>query len=281
MAPASAQTYRPDSRFEVGYLEALRRLVEEVWRLRSQVAVTFLRDFRAAYAGTWLGVFWNVTLPLLSIGVYTLLALRNVLPPFEGMPIAAAITLGVTLWFFFVGCVQIPISVVQSQNTEAMKTSIPLSVSIVAGFGRLAFDTLLRFALVLVLLIAAGTTPSLMAPVAIGIVFIGTLFFLALGLLAAIVNVVVPDVQRVIGVVLQYGIFLSGVIFPLSAFGPLAALEAFNPFAVIIGSSRDIFFLGTVAHPASLAACLIAGLVLTLFSARVFFVMEKRIRGVV
>ncbi|MEQ8936106.1 MAG: hypothetical protein RIE56_09985, partial [Amphiplicatus sp.] len=74
-------------------------------------------------------------------------------------------------------------------------------------------------------------------------------------------------------------IFLSGVIFPISTMPRLSFLEFANPFNVFIHAARDLAFFGTLSHPIAFAIWSLVGLVLLFTSARFFYVMEYRLRG--
>ncbi|WP_091916914.1 ABC transporter permease [Mesorhizobium sp. YR577] len=275
------RVYRPDSRFADKTASAVVHLLSEVWRHRAHVAMTFKRDFKAAYRGTTLGVFWNFALPLLPVSVYVFLSVSGVVPAVDGLPRAVYVTFNVTLWLLFAGLIEQPITVVKSRNSDAMKTSLPISVAIASSFASLAFETFLRALLVVAVILLFLTPMSALAPLALFVIALGAIFSLSVGLLCAILNIVVPDTQSVVIVVMRYGIFLSGVIFPLSAIGPLRWLERVNPLAILIHAARDLTFVGTLTHPLPLVALCGLTLLLALFAARVFYLMEYRIRGVI
>jgi len=277
----TVRVYRADNRFSEGAVAALRNLLGEVWRHRAHVKLIFSRDFKASYRGTALGVFWNFVLPLLPVSVYVFLSVLGVFPPADNLPRGVFVAFNVTLWLLFSGLVEQPISVIKSRNAEAMKTSMPLSVAVASGFATLAFETLLRFLLVAILVVATQAVPALTLPLALGVLFLGALFSLSVGLVLAIANIAVPDVQSIVVVIMRYGIFVSGVIFPLSAIGQLEWLEIINPFAIFIHAIRDLTFHGTLTYPIPLAVMGAITVVAVLFSARVFYLMEYRIRGIV
>jgi len=279
-ASAALRVHHPGSRTELGLFAANRDFLAELAANRHHVGVLFRRDFRASYTGTFLGVFWNVAIPLAPVAVYVLLASAKVLPAFEGVPGPAAITFNATLWFLFAGAIVQPIAVVRSRASDAMKTSLPLSASVAASFARLVFETLVRLGVVFAVLVALRVVPALTAPLALLYVSACLLPFLAVGLMLAVVNVVVPDVERVVNIVLQYGMFLSGVIFPLHVSGALAVVEAFNPFAIAIRGAREMAFVGIPGDAAVVLAVPAIGLLLFLYAARVFYVMEPRVKGV-
>ncbi len=271
---------RPDSRVKERATTALRHLVGEIWRFRSHIRIVFREQFRAAYSGTGLGLFWNYVLPVVPLTVYWFLSKLRVFPNFEGVDSATFLTFGVTLWFLFTGCVQTPIQVVQSRNKEAMKTAFPLSAAIVSGFAKLLFDTLVRLGLVIIVITVTQSFPTwlgLLLPLALIPAF---LFFVGAGLLLGILNVIYNDVSRVVNIVLQYGIFVSGVIFPLYDAGLLSTLNRYNPFAIFIEVCRSVVFQGQIENLDGYLAMSAVALVVFLVSVRLFYIMEYRVRGI-
>ncbi len=273
--------YRPDSRFKVGLTGGITALAREVFAYRSHISTIFRNDFRASYRGTALGVVWNFVLPILPITVYVLLVNLRVFPAREGIPASVYIGFNVTLWFLFTSLINQPIQVVRARNIEVMKTAMPLSATIASSFARLTFDTLVRSAFVIALMAATGASVKLTALAIVPVVFAGAVFFLGVGLLLSILNAIFPDIDRIVTIVLQYGIFLSGVIFPLSSIGPLAFLEIVNPFAVFIHAARAVIFEGDLPNPVPLFAWSAFGTALLVVAARFFYVMEYRVRGLV
>ncbi len=271
---------RPDSRIKEGVTIALRHLVGEIWRFRSHIRIVFRGQFRAAYYGTGLGIFWNYALPLVPLTVYWFLSRLRVFPNFEGVDGATFITFGVTLWFLFTGCIQTPIQVIQSRNNEAMKTAFPLSASIVSGFAKLLFDTLIRLILVTIVIVITQSWPTWQALLLPLVVLPAFLLFIGAGLLLGILNVIYKDVSRVVNIVLQYGIFISGVIFPLYNTGLLTTLNLYNPFAVFIDASRSIVFQGTLDNSNGYLAMSAIALFVFVLAVRLFYIMEYRVRGV-
>lgn len=271
--------YRPDSRFKVSLIGGIAALAREAFDYRSHISTIFRNDFQASYRGTALGVVWNFVLPILPITVYVLLVNLRVFPAREGIPASVYIGFNVILWFLFTGLINQPIQVVRSRNVEAMKTAMPLSATIMSSFARLSFDTLVRTAFVAFLVVLTGAALKISAIALAPIVIAGAVFFLGAGLLLSILNAVYPDIDRFVTIALQYGIFLSGVIFPLSSIEPLSFLEIVNPFAVFIHAARAVVFEGDLPHPVAFWSWTASGAALLTVAARFFYVMEYRVRG--
>ena len=273
-------TYVPEARYSADAVEAVRALFSEVITYRAHIASMFGGDFRNSYRGTVFGIFWNFILPLVPLSVYILLVNLRVFPSYEGLTPAIYIGFNVTIWSLMTGLVTRPIQVIQSRNKEAMKTSLPISVSVVASFSQLCFDTLVRLGLVTLMVVFYSQWPQLNVFGFMTALLVGMVFSLSAGLVLAIFNVIVPDVSRVVTIILQYGIFMSGVIFPMSSMGPLAVLDQINPFAVVIKASRDYLFFGSHTDFVYLGVWGCVSFVMFLVSMRFFYVMERRIRAI-
>tara|TARA_A100001037_G_C15072213_1_gene599981 strand:+ start:515 stop:1372 length:858 start_codon:yes stop_codon:yes gene_type:complete len=274
------QVVSPYSRSNAGFIKAFMEFGKEIWEFRGHIRIVFGTRFRAAYSGTGLGIVWNYVLPIIPLTVYLLLSRLRVFPDFNGVDSATFIAFGVTLWFLFTGCIQIPIQTIQSRNIEAMKTSLPISASIMASFAQLSFDTLVRVCFVVCLVAFTDTIwtwkafllPLLIAPALFG--------FFGMGLCLGILNLVYNDVSRVTSILLQYGIFISGVIFPIANLPVLGVINDFNPFAIYIDAARSVAFLGGLDSLMPLLSSYLGCFLIFIIAIRVFFVMEKRVRGI-
>lgn len=275
------RSYRPNNRADANIFSAIAALIGEIRQYRSHIATIFAADFKNTYRGTVFGVFWNFTLPLIPISVYILLVSLRVFPRFEEIPPAVYLSFNVTMWMLLTGVITRSIQVVKSRTQEAMKTSIPLTAAISSSFAQLCFDTLVRLVLVAVLVAVFGPVPKVNILWLLLAISSGLLFCLSIGLTLSIFNMIYTDVERLTTIVLQYGIFLSGVIFPISTLGPLAVTENYNPFNVFIKSARDFLFFGGHPDAAALLAWAGVAVILSLLSLRFFYVMELRIRETV
>lgn len=278
--PDTVTRYHANNRFDASVIDAIVSLFREIRDFRSHINTIFSAEFRSSYRGTALGVFWNFALPLLPVSVYILLSKLRVFPIYQDLPREVFISFNVTMWFVITNFITKPMQIVKSQNTTAMKTALPLSSLIVASFARVIFDTLVRLGLIIALMIATKSFPAASAPLFLVVMLAAMTFSLSIGFLLSILNVIYPDIERVTTIILRYGIFLSGVIFPLSSLGPLAGLETINPFAVFITAGRDIVFLGKFEYPLAFALWSAAGAIVFLFAVRFFYVMEQRIRSI-
>lgn len=270
----------PDKRAKDSVFQALRNLIAEIYNFRDQIKTVYRQNFRNAYHGTGFGILWNFILPLVPLTVYLFLTKIRVFPSFDGVDGSTYLTFGVTIWFVFTGFVLLPITVVDSRKQQAMRTSLPLSTSIVSAFANLGFETFVRICLVIVIMVATGSWPLWTSPLVFLLFIPGFFLFFGAGLILSIMNVIYKDISRLVTIILQYGIFVSGVIFPLGSSEIIKTLNNFNPFAVMVEACREIVFKGQILNWGPLIIWSSLGLVIFLLGCRLFYVMEYRIREI-
>lgn len=263
----------------VSAFEAVRALATEIWTHRWHIAQIFRRDFANTYRLTRFGAIWNYILPLVPISVWVTLNSLRLFPVFDGVKSVVYVTMGVTAWFFFAGFVSVPISTVESKIKEVSRSQLPLIGVIIASFANLIFDTLVRFAGVVIVFAIFQGAPHWQVIFAPLVVLSGMLFFSGLGLTLAVFNLAYRDVAKVVSIILQYGMLLSSVVFPFDHMPPLSEISLFNPFYVFIDATRTLAVFGELRHPIALGVFSFVGVLLFLFSCRLIYVAQPRLKG--
>lgn len=278
---ANCSIYRADARLADPPLVALRRIVEEVWRYRWHVAITFARDLRAIYHGTALGVLWAILLPLLPIGVYWLLGAVRVFPQHAEIAPILYTSIGITLWFLLAGAILRPIAVVEAKSAEIARVHYPLIGVVASGFAELCFETVVRCLLVVPAYAMLVGVPPLGAALAMPALVCCVVGCLGLGLILAILNAVYRDIGKVTNVIMRYLIFLSAAVFPLPDTGMLHKIGLANPLHVMIDSLRELMIFGRLEDPLPLLAVIVFAAAMFVGGCTLFYRLEYRIRGVI
>ncbi|MEQ1947113.1 MAG: ABC transporter permease [Bryobacteraceae bacterium] len=229
-----------------------------------------LKDFRVRYRNMSLGVLWSLINPLVMMGVLTFIFGRvfgGDRPPLFPLFVLCGL---VPYNFFTLSLIGGTLSIVE--NSQLIKrVPIPREVIPVTVVVATTLHILIQLALLLLLTIAFGLTPSaswLWLPV-IWIPYVAFLCGLSLG--ASAVNVFIRDVRYLVesfNLVLFYlvPIFYSFSIIPAR----YAAVYQFNPVAAMVMAMRNIL-LDQKAPPASLiinlvvASAFVCGLGVLLF----------------
>ena len=274
----SAKIFNRNFRSDVGLFMAVCYIGQELYRYRSSIWVVFKQQFMSSYSGSVLGSFWNFALPIVPISVYIFLAKVRVFPNFNGVDSAPFIAFGVTLWLFYAGCILVPIQTIASKNREVVRTEFSLGANIASAFSRLAFETIVRFAFVLFIALVYQSWPTANSFSVIIMVVLAVILFVSVGLIFGLVNLVYKDVSKLVTVALQYGIFVSGIIFPVDQIEVLSIINQYNPFYIYIKIARDAVFYGYFPINVATSVLIVISIAVALVSAKIFYSTEYRLR---
>lgn len=233
----------------------LRTEVVELWASRELVGNLVRRDLKVRHRGTFLGMLWSLTTPLLTVGLYyfvfkVLLGAAPVRdfarPDGHGIPFAIYFFCGLTIWNFFGNSIGAATgSVVGSgyllNKVYFPRAILPLSVvlSCLVTFG---FELAVLFVSVL-LFVGLPSAQLLWMPLIVAVV--GVLSY-GLALILATVTVFLRDVAHFIGVFLQLWFWGTPIIYSLQyADGrtTLSRVLKLNPMTGLVVSFRDVVVL--------------------------------------
>ena len=239
-------------------------MVQHLTRLikyRDLLWLLTLRELKARHRQTLLGIGWALAQPISMMLVFTAVFSIFVKVPVEGAPYAAFAYTGLVCWLFFSNSLSSGVlSVVANMNliTKASfpREVIPLSLILTAGF-----DFLIGVCLLAALLFVFGIPMTGALFVVPGIVVIQVVFTAGIVLLGSALNVLKRDIGSMLPLILQIWMFLSPIVYPVSAIpDPYKAVYMLNPMAMIVESYRSAILFGTVPSltilmPASIIAC--------------------------
>lgn len=234
-------------------MSILSRL-RELWDYRELIRNLVLRDLKARYKNSILGIAWSWINPLLMMAVYTvvftILASQSAPPNYP-----VFILCGLLPWNFFLTSVSQATNCVVESAPLVKKVYFPreaLPVSIV-------LSNLVNFVIALpvffVLALVMGTSITwavLLLPLT---VLVQVIFTLGLGLLTATLNVFYRDTRIIMDVLLLAWFFLTPVFYPIDTvpeaytlWGQTVNLQLWlrriNPMASIVASYRDVLYYG-------------------------------------
>jgi len=267
-------------RHKVGPLRATGRMLGGVVRHRRQILSVFLSDFFAPQRKNVLGALWAYAMPLLPISAYILvrLVINDPGSDPDAMHPAVFVVMGVMPWLLIRAGMLTPFEAIQSYKTLVMNSTFPLIAAVVAGFGAVTLETLVRMVACVIFVLIMGTYSPVGAGPALLVLFVMTLFSLSVGLFLVPLMVAIPDVRHVLDIFFRYAIFFSGVIWTVPEIGGSDALYRFNPLAVFIGAFRDLAVDGTLAYPLVLGALVAVTPVLFILGARTLYATEPQIK---
>ena len=229
------------------------------WSYRYLIWNFMRRDIKARYNATALGWAWSMMVPLLMVGVYSL-----VFGEFFGSQAPPASNGGqvFALWFF-VGL--IAFSIFRASITSGMgdllgsgslmqQVYIPGYVPVLGSLAGVIYQACIELglAMLLLLVIPPGLNIGwtwLLLPVWL---LLFSLFVTPIAYAFAILNAYLRDTEQIIGVLLQLLFFMSGIMYtldkvPEKLFGlPLRQILELNPVYEFVEAAREIMYSLTV-----------------------------------
>jgi lipopolysaccharide transport system permease protein len=216
--------------------------LRELWRYRELLYFLAWRDILVRYKQAVLGIAWAVLQPLLTMIVFTLVfnKILGVKSPASAIPYAVFSYSGLLPWQYASGAVTRSGVSLVSQASLLTKVYFPrLLIPVSAVIGGLV-DLGISFLVLLVLMAGYGIAPTWHIVFLPLFVVLATVTALAVSLWLSALNVLYRDVGYVIPFLVQLWMFVSPVIYPVSAIpaGPLRTLFALNPMTAVIGGFR-------------------------------------------
>ncbi|MCH9817286.1 MAG: ABC transporter permease [Actinomycetia bacterium] len=232
------------------------------WGNRDLLWALGKRDLQARFKNTVLGWAWSLIVPLAQVAIYSLVfsVIFRAKPPEmgNGEPGIFAVWLfcGIIVWTLFAQALGRGTGSLLAARPLLQKVYFPsyvASFSVVVG---LAVQSAIEFSLLLAILalLMNVSWTWLLLPV----LFLALLVFGAcIGYIFALANLYYRDVSQAVPVILQFGFFLSAIIYPLSlvqeeAYGiPVRTLIELNPMTQFIQTARDLLYELTLPSVAS------------------------------
>ncbi|WP_088892032.1 ABC transporter permease [Leptolyngbya ohadii] len=213
------------------------------WRL-------MVRDIRAQYRQSLLGVFWAFVPPIATAIGLTLANNAQVINVgATDIPYPAYVMLSMTLWQTFAESVSGQVQAIAQAKPLLSRINFPREALMLSQMGQVGFNFLIKLGLIGLLFlwfkIPVGWT-AIAAPVALlHLVALGT----GVGLLLAPIGGLYEDITKGLTLLLTAWLFVTPVLYPLPESGLFAALVQLNPVTPLLMTTRELATIGGVSEP--------------------------------
>jgi lipopolysaccharide transport system permease protein len=248
--------------------------LSDLWAYRELLYFLTVRDIKIRYKQTALGVMWAVLQPVLTTAIFTVLFSRFAQFETKQVPYPLFALSGLMIWLFvhtsiamasnsFVGNVNLVTKV------YFPRLIVPIS-AVLAGL----FDLVFSFAMLIILMIFYGTTPSVKIVFMPLFLILAIIQTLAIGTLTSALNVRFRDVKFALPFILQVWMIASPIFYPMNILPEKwRLLFAINPLTGILEGFRSSLF-GTPFDWEVIGISAVSTLFITIFSLFVFKRME-------
>ncbi len=259
-----------------GPVQDIRTALREVVRSRELLGNLVTRDLKVRHRGSFLGMLWSLTTPLLVVALYSFVftfifddppVTDLSRPDGRAVPFAVYLFAGLTLWNFLSSAVGASTGSVTGAGYLLNKVYFPRAIlpmsTVLSSLVTFAFEVSILLAATLVL-VGLPSPQLLWAPV---ILLVVAVFASGLALLLSAVTVFLRDTAHFVGVFMQLWFWGTPIIYSLdfvaSRPGVVRLLEL-NPLTGAVVSFRNVVVLnrpplyGILAYDAVVAVVTLA-----------------------
>lgn len=266
---------------------SLRASIREVLGARELTNNLVRRDLKVRHRGTFLGMLWSLTTPLLIVGLYYFV-FKYVLaaspatdaprPDGHAVPFAVYFFSGLIIWNLFSNSVNTSTTSVTSSGYLIRKVYFPRAIlplsAVLSGLVTFAFESVV----LLVAILAAVGLPNLELLWVPVIVVVAFLLTYGLALFLSAVTVFLRDMAHFISIVLQLWFWGTPIIYSLqyvSKKPTLVTILKLNPMTGIVVSFRNVTVLNRPPDLGLLALDLAYAVVFLAIGAVVFYRTQR------
>jgi lipopolysaccharide transport system permease protein len=206
-------------------------------QLAWQLAV---RDIRAQYRQTALGLLWAFILPLAHTVTWIFLSGSGIVTVNDtALPYPVYVFTGTMIWAIFMDAVNAPLQQTIAAKQMLAKINFPREALVVSGIYQTVFNGAIKIVLLLAVMMLLGIYPGwtiIWFPFGIlSLIMAGT----AVGLLLTPVGMLYTDIGKSLPLLLQFLMYLTPVVFPMPNGGWAATVFKINPMTPLILTTRD------------------------------------------
>lgn len=250
-------------------------MLRALWQSRSFVASLVRREFQVRSARALWGSVWLIVEPAAQILVYTLIFGRVLgarMPGVENeLSYGIFICAGIITWNLFAELVMRS-QTLFLEHAGLMKTmSFPRSALVASLVATASINFAIVAGIFLLALVLAGAWPGAMLLGALPLLALQAIFGVGIGVLTGTVNVFFRDVARIVGVAMQFGFWLTPIVYPISIVPErFHWVYAWNPMVPIVQGYQRIAVLGQPPEWEKLLVPTLVGLTLLMLGWAVF-----------
>lgn len=201
-------------------------------------------DFRARYAGSFLGIFWAFVNPLVTIAVYWFVFDFGLKAGQTdgGYPFIIYLVTGIIAWFFFSETVLNATNCFRDYSYLVKKVVFNIRILPTAKLLANLYTHLFFIGLAIVLCAVYGYYPTLHLVQIIYYLFCLVMFLTGLTWITSSIQPFFPDTLQFINVIMQVLMWATPILYSASVFPPIVqTLLKFNPLYYIVQGYRDSF----------------------------------------
>ncbi len=242
----------------VTILKLFKESVKDIVSSRFLAKQLAVRDIKAQYRQSFLGIIWAFVTPLTTAFVWIFLNGTGTIKLTDtGVPYPVYAFSGTLLWSIIVDAINSPTQSTIAAKGIMSKINFPKEALIISGIYKLLFNSSVKIVLLVVFVFFYGVGyhhSLLLFPFAIlGAILFGT----TIGLFLTPIGLLYKDIAKIVTVGLGLVMYVTPVVYSVPKEGIMKTIMEWNPFTPLILTTRDFvigaepvylsYFLGIIA----------------------------------
>lgn len=251
--------------------------LHDLWSFREVLAAFVTRQVKVKYRQAAVGIGWAVLQPVLTAALFALFLGRLAHVPSDGAPYLLFALAGLVAWSYFSTASTTAIDSLVTDQALVRKVYFPREVPPLAALGAALVDLVPAIGVLVLVAILFGVRPNLTWVGVLAPTVLLALSAAALSIPLAAVNVYYRDVRYALPFVLQLGLFVSPVIYPLTLVPARwrTVYTVGNPVAAAIDGFRRTIVHGSWPDPVTTSLATLWALTLLAAGFWVFKRLER------
>jgi ABC-type polysaccharide/polyol phosphate export permease len=241
-----------------------------------------LTNLRNRYKQRYLRAAWAVINPLVLMLIFTVVFSRVAKLSSEGLPYPIFNFTALIPWMFFASSLGFCVYCLNGQFNLITRVNFPKVTIPLGSILATCFDFAIGLALLMIFFFIYHIKVGFNAFLVIPIILIQIIFTVGVGLIIAIANVYLRDVQSALPIMIQAWMLLSPVGYSLQQVGEkLRFFYLLNPMAGILDSYRMVLLHNQPPNPYYMTMALIISCLTLFIGYAIFKKYEKRMADVI
>ena len=219
-----------------------KNFIGDIYNKRSILYELAKRDFQKQYTGSYLGFVWVYLQPLLFISVlYAVFTFGFRTSHIDnGIPFAVHLISGMIAWFYIAENLNAGASVIKQHSFLLKKVDFRLSLLPIVKLISSSVPHLFFIFVAVVIAMLNGIYPTLYFIQIVYYYFASVSLLLGIGWLTSSTNIFVPDVSKVVSVIVTFGFWLTPIFWDISKIPEKYQwIIKLNPATYIVQGYRD------------------------------------------
>ena len=237
------------------FYDKLTVLPIELFNNRSLIWKLAKNDFKKRYAGSYLGVIWALVPPIVTVVMYWFVfdrilgASRQAATEGVAVPYVLFLTAGLVPWFFFSDAISGGTAALLEYNYLVKKVVFKISILPIIKITAALFVHLFFTAVLLVIAAFYGYFPGLKTLQLLYYTVCEYIFVLGLSYATCSIVVFFRDLQQIIGIVLQVGMWATPILWNINNISDrMKWVIKLNPMTYIVEGYRSAIYTDSLFY---------------------------------